>query len=449
MSDTSDAAKDYVLHTAQEHNVKIIQLWFTDILGFLKSFSITVEELEDALKDGEVFDGSSIEGFIRHSEQDMIAMPDPSTFQILPWRPDARKSAVGSMFCDILDPDGARPYEGDPRQILKRSLQRAAGHGYTFYVQPELEYYYLKSSEGPPQPLDQGGYFDLTPLDWATDLRRDTVMALEEIGIGVEFSHHEGGPGQSEISLRYTDAMTMADYTMTYRLVVKEVALRHNVYATFMPKPHAGHNGSGMHIHLSLFRGDENAFFDEGMEYHLSDTGRAFVAGLMRHAPETMLVTNQWVNSYKRLIAGYEAPLFVSWALRNRADMIRLPTYNPAKHEAMRVEYRAPDPSCNPYLAFAVILSAGLAGIENGYELGPPAETDLYGMSHEERRKLGVRSLPKDLNEAIKLAEGSELLVDCLGEEVFDKLIENKREEWERYRSQVTDYELKTYMSLL
>tara|TARA_B100001750_G_C15460965_1_gene574264 strand:- start:81 stop:1430 length:1350 start_codon:yes stop_codon:yes gene_type:complete len=449
MNDKSDTAKDYVLHTAQEHNVKIIQLWFTDILGFLKSFSITVEELEDALEDGEVFDGSSIEGFIRHSEQDMIAMPDPSTFRVLPWESDSRKSELGRVFCDILEPDGSKAYEGDPRQILRRSLQRAANHGFTFYVQPELEYYYLKSSEGPPEPLDQGGYFDLRPLDWATDLRSDTVAALDDTGIDVEFIHHEGGPSQCEISLRYNDAMTMADNIMTYRLIVKEVALRHNVYATFMPKPHVGQNGSGMHLHLSLFRGDTNAFFDEKKEYHLSDTGRAFIAGLMRHAPETMLVTNQWVNSYKRLIAGYEAPLFVSWALRNRADMIRLPTYNPAKNEAMRVEYRAPDPSCNPYLAFAVILSAGIAGIENGYELGGPAEYDLYGMSHEERQELGIQSLPKDLNEAIKLAEGSELLVRCLGEEIFNKLIENKREEWERYRSQVTDYELNNYLSLL
>jgi glutamine synthetase len=294
-----------------------------------------------------------------------------------------------------------------------------------------------------------GGYFDLTPLDGATDLRRDTVMALEEMGIGVEFSHHEGGPSQSEISLRYTDALTMADYTMTYRLVVKEVALRHDVYATFMPKPHAEHNGSGMHVHLSLFRGSTNVFFDEKKQYHLSDVARAFIAGLMKHAPETMLVTNQWVNSYKRLVPGYEAPLYVSWALRNRADMIRLPAYTPGKSEAMRIEYRAPDPACNPYLAFAVILAAGLEGIEQGYELGPPAERNLDDMSNEARQEMGIQPLPRDLNEAIKLAEGSELLHNSLGANVFEKLLENKRTEWERYRSQVTDYELDTYLPLL
>ena len=447
MNDNNDEAKEFVLRMAHEHDVKFIRLWFTDILGLLKSFAITVEELEDALNDGEVFDGSSIEGFARYDEHDLLAMPDPSTFQLLPWRP--KESAVGRIFCDILEPDRTVPYHGDPRQVLKKNLDRASKMGYAFYVQPELEYYYLKSADVPLRPLDMGGYFDLTPLDGATDLRRDTVMALEEMGIGVEFSHHEGGPSQSEISLRYTDALTMADYTMTYRLVVKEVALRHDVYATFMPKPHAEHNGSGMHVHLSLFRGSTNVFFDEKKQYHLSDVARAFIAGLMKHAPETMLVTNQWVNSYKRLVPGYEAPLYVSWALRNRADMIRLPAYTPGKSEAMRIEYRAPDPACNPYLAFAVILAAGLEGIEQGYELGPPAERNLDDMSNEARQEMGIQPLPRDLNEAIKLAEGSELLHNSLGANVFEKLLENKRTEWERYRSQVTDYELDTYLPLL
>ncbi|MBM3264516.1 MAG: glutamine synthetase [candidate division Zixibacteria bacterium] len=439
-------AKEFVLRTAAEHDVKFIRLWFTDILGFLKSFAITVEELEDAMDDGEVFDGSSIEGFARRDEHDMIAMPDPSTFQILPWRP--KESAVGRMFCDILEPDGT-PYAGDPRGVLRQSLKRASDLGYSFYVQPELEYYYLKNAELPLKPLDTGGYFDMTPLDAATDLRRDTVMALEQMGIGVELSHHEDGPSQSEISLRYTDALTMADSMMTYRLVVKEVALRHQVYATFMPKPHARHNGNGMHIHLSLFRGNTNAFYEEAEPYHLSETARRFIAGLMEHAPETMLVTNQWVNSYKRLVPGFEAPLYVSWALRNRADMIRVPACPPGKHDAMRVEYRAPDSASNPYLAFAVVLAAGLEGIEKAYHLGNPADRNVHEMSEQERKRLKIRELPRDLNEALKLAQQSKLLRKALGNYLCEKLIENKRQEWERYRTQVTDYELETYLPLL
>jgi len=446
MQSDNDHAKEYVLKVAQEHDVKFIRLWFSDILGFLKSFAITVEELEDALNDGEVFDGAAIEGFARNDEYDRVALPDPSTFQLLPWRPKAQ--AVGRMFCDIRETDGT-PYDGDPRRILKQCLNRAASQGYSFYVQPELEYFYLKSPVPPLEPLDQGGYFDLTPLDGATDLRRDTVMALEDMGIGVEFSHHEGGPSQSEISLRYTDALTMADNTMTYRLVVKEVALRHDVYATFMPKPLADHNGSGMHVHLSLFRGDTNVFYDDSDDYHLSSIARSFIAGLMHHAPETILVTNQWVNSYKRLVPGFEAPLYVSWALRNMADMIRVPAHTPGKNEAMRIEYRAPDPSCNPYLAFAVILAAGLEGIERGYELPPPLERNVNEMSQKERQKMNIRALPTDLNEAIKLAENSELLHGTLGDHVFKKLLENKRQEWSRYRSQVTNYELDTYLALL
>lgn len=446
MRKSEENAKEFVLSTAAEHDVKFIRLWFTDILGFLKTFAITVEELEDALNDGEVFDGSSIEGFARYDEHDMIAKPDPSTFQILPWRP--KESAVGRMFCDVLEPDGT-PYVGDPRLVLKTSLKRASALGFSFYVQPEMEYYYVKNADLPLQPLDTGGYFDMTPLDGATDLRRDTVMALEQMGIGVEFSHHEAGPSQNEISLRYTDALTMADYMMTYRLVVKEIAIRHQVYATFMPKPYANHNGSGMHVHVSLFRGSTNAFYDKDEPYNLSPVARCFIAGLMRHAPETMLVTNQWVNSYKRIVPGFEAPLYVSWALRNRADMIRVPAFPPGKHEAMRIEYRAPDPACNPYLAFAVILAAGLEGIEKNYELGVPADRNVLEMSGEERRQAGIRELPRDLNEALKLAEQSELLRNVLGDYLFDKLLENKRQEWERYRMQVTNYELETFLPLL
>lgn len=439
--------KEYVLWKAKENDVKFIRLWFTDILGFLKSFSITVAELEGAVDEGMGFDGSSIEGFARIDESDMIALPDPNTFSILPWRPK-EGGAVARMFCDILQPDGT-PDECDPRWVLKKNLKRAADLGYTFYVGPELEYFYFQSSEGKPKPLDAGGYFDLTPLDMASDLRRDTILVLEEMGIGVEYSHHEVAPSQHEIDLRYTDALTMADNAMTYRLVVKEVALKHGVYATFMPKPIFGVNGSGMHTHQSLFKGERNAFFDPKDKYHLSGVGKRYIAGLLRHAPEITLVTSQWVNSYKRLVPGYEAPVYVSWALRNRSDLIRVPMYKPGKEEAMRVEFRSPDPACNPYLAFAVMLAAGLEGIEKGYELPPPVERNVYEMSDAERKALGIGTLPADLWEAIKLAEQSELVRGTLGEPLFTKFIQNKQIEWDNYRAQVSDYELDRYLSIL
>ncbi len=437
----------YVLKQAKESNVKFIRLWFTDILGFLKSFAVTVEELELSLVDGQGFDGSSIQGFARIDESDMVAMPDPSTFAVLPWRP-TEGGAVASMFCDVLQPDGA-PYTGDPRYVLKRAVQRASDMGYTYYVGPELEYFYFKDAEGPPQVLDHGGYFDLTPLDVASDLRRETVLALQDMGIGVEYSHHEVAPSQHEIDLRYTDALTMADNAMTYRLVVKEIALKHGSHATFMPKPLSGENGSGMHTHQSLFRGDENAFFDANSPDHLSDLARAFVAGLLRHAREITAVTNQWVNSYKRLVPGYEAPIYVSWAQRNRSDLIRVPTYKPGKEKATRLEYRAPDPACNPYLAFAVMLAAGLDGIEKGYECPPPVEQNVYEMATEQREEAGIEQLPGDLLEAIEVAEQSELLQRALGTHVFEKFIENKRIEWQRYRAQVTEYELEQYLPVL
>jgi len=441
-----DEEKEFVLKMAHENKVKFVRLWFTDILGFLKSFAITVEELEGALEEGMGFDGSSIEGFARIDESDMIAMPDPSTFQILPWRP-TEGGATARMFCDILEPDGS-PHQGDPRYALKRMLKKAADMGFTFYVGPELEFFLFKSSES-PEPLDQGGYFDLTPLDVASDIRRDIALTLEAMGIGVEYSHHEVAPSQHEIDLRYTDALTMADSTMTYRLVVKEIALKHGAYATFMPKPLQGENGSGMHTHQSLFQGDRNAFFDPDDEYHLSEVGKRYIAGLMRHAPEITLVTNQWVNSYKRLVPGYEAPVYITWALRNRSDLIRVPVYKPGKEEAMRVEYRAPDPACNPYLAFAVMLAAGLEGIKRGYELPPPVERNVYEMTDEEREELGIRTLPGSLWEAIQLAEGSELVRETLGDHIFYKLIENKKIEWERYRTRVTAYELEEYLPVL
>ncbi len=435
--------KEYVLKMARENDVRFIRLWFTDILGFLKSFAITISELEEAMEDGMGFDGSSIEGYARIDESDMMAMPDPSTFAILPWRP-REHNAVGRMFCDIVKP-GGEPYEKDPRFVLKKNLTRAAEKGYTYYVGPELEYFYFKSHEG-TEVLDRGGYFDLTPLDVASDLRRDTVIALEEMGIGVEYSHHEVGPSQHEIDMRYTDALSMADNAMTFRLVVKEIALLNGVYATFMPKPLFGQNGSGMHTHMSLFKGDKNAFYDTSDKNHLSKTARHFIAGLLSHAPEITLVCNQWVNSYKRLVPGYEAPVYLSWAVRNRSDLVRVPEYKPGKEKATRIEFRSPDPACNPYLAFACMLAAGLEGIEKEYELADSVERNVYEMSEEERKELGIEQLPEDLWEAIKKAEGSELLRKCLGEHVFESLIENKKIEWERYRAQVTEWEMENYL---
>lgn len=439
--------KEYVIKMANDQNVRFVRLWFTDILGMLKSFSITVAELEGALEDGMGFDGSSIEGFARIDESDMIAKPDPDTFTLLPWR-SGQAGNVGRMYCDIVYPDG-KPYEGDPRWVLKRQLQRAADMGYTFYVGPELEYFYFKSSEGTPETLDAGGYFDLTPLDVATDLRKDTILTLEAMGIPVEYSHHEVAPSQHEIDLRYADALTMADNTMTYRLVVKEVAMKHGVYATFMPKPIFGQNGSGMHVHQSLFKGSRNAFFDPKDKFHLSDTARKYIAGLMKHVGEITLVLNQWVNSYKRLVPGYEAPVYISWALRNRSDLIRIPGYRPGREEATRVELRSPDPACNPYLAFASMLAAGLDGIENNYELRDPYEKNIYELTEAERDKLNIQTLPEDLYEAIKAAEKSELLRKTLGDHVFEKLIENKKVEWGRFRAQVTSYELQEYLPIL
>ncbi len=436
---------EYVLRTVRDNDVRFVRLWFTDILGSLKGFAVNVAELENALVRGMGFDGSSIEGFARIDESDMVAMPDPSTFRILPWRP--RQNAVGRMFCDILTPDG-QVFQGDPRYVLKRNLERASKLGFTFYVGPELEYFYFKSPDG-TDLLDPGGYFDQTPNDVSTDLRRETVLTLEEMGIPVEYSHHEAAPSQQEIDLRYTDALTMADTVMTYRIAVKEVALRHGVYATFMPKPVAALNGSGMHTHMSLFQGDRNIFYDADDAWHLSGVARGFVAGLMRHAQEITAVTNQWVNSYKRLVPGYEAPVYISWARVNRSDLIRIPAYREGKEESVRIEYRAPDPACNPYLAFAVMLAAGLEGVEKGYEVPDPVEENVYEMGEAERLDRGVDVLPGSLLEAIQFAEGSELVKDCLGDHVFSSFIENKKLEWREYRAHVTDYEIQRYLPVL
>lgn len=439
--------KEDVLSAASNNGVRFIRLWFTDVLGMLKSFAITIEELEDALTDGMGFDGSSIEGFARIHESDMIAMPDCGTFRILPWRPK-EGGAVARMFCDILTPQGDH-YEGDPRWVLRRLLSKAAEQGYTFYVGPELEYFYFKDATPATETLDCGGYFDLTPMDTASDLRRETVLALEAMGIHVEYSHHEVAPSQHEIDLRYAEALFMADAAMTYRLVAKEIALKHGVHATFMPKPLFGQNGSGMHTHQSLFKGERNAFFRAEDKYHLSDTAKNYIAGCLKHVREICLVTNQWVNSYKRLVPGYEAPVYVSWARRNRSALIRVPMYKPGKEKATRIELRFPDPACNPYLAFAAMLAAGLKGIEEKLELPEPIEEDIFEMTPQERCEAGITELPGSLSEAIAEAEGSALLRETLGDHIHGKLIANKKMEWDRYRTHVSLLELQNYLPIL
>ncbi|MCD6152571.1 MAG: type I glutamate--ammonia ligase [Syntrophobacterales bacterium] len=439
--------KEYVLKQVRDQNVKFIRLWFTDVLGFLKSFSITPAELETSLDEGMGFDGSSIEGFARIDESDMLAKPDPETFVILPWRVSEGMN-VARMFCDVTTPDG-NPYEGDPRWVLRRNLKKAADKGYKLYVGPELEFFYFKSDSGKPEFLDRGGYFDLTPLDVASDLRRDTILTLEEMGIQVEYSHHEVAPSQHEIDLRYKEALSMADAAMTYRLTVKEIAMAHGVYATFMPKPVFGENGSGMHVHQSLFKGADNAFFNEKDEYFLSDVGKSYIAGLLKYAPELSLVVAQWVNSYKRLVPGYEAPVYISWARRNRSALIRVPMYKPGKANATRMEFRCPDPACNPYLAFAVMLAAGLKGVEERYELPDPIEEDIFEMTAAERESKGITSLPGSLGEAISITEKSDLVREALGNHIFEKFIANKKIEWDQYRTHVSDYELERYLPIL
>ena len=437
--------QQHVVQACRDHDVKFIRLWFTDLLGMLKSVAITIEELEHALADGVSFDGSAIEGFARHDETDMIAVPDTSTFQILPWRP--REQAVARMFCDIQVP-GGEPYVGDPRWLLKRVLARAAEAGFRFYISPEIEFFYFRDQLG-TVPLDQGGYFDLTPLDGGSDLRRETVLALEQMGIGVALSHHEAAPSQHEMDLRHTDALTMADSVMTYRLLVKEVAMRHGVYATFMPKPLPNENGSGMHLQLSLFRGESNAFFDPDDELRISAVARHYIAGLMQHAPELMLVTNQWVNSYKRLVPGTEAPMYATWSPKNHSDLVRVPAHKPGLEESTRIEYRVPDAACNPYLAFAAVLAAGLDGIESQTPLPAPVPVATDRLSAEEIAARGLVRLPASLGEAIERFEGSAMLRETLGEHVFDTIVTNKKIEWAEYRSQVTPFEIERYLPLL
>ncbi len=444
-----DKQTDFVLRTIEERGIKFIRLWFTDVIGTLKSVAIAPAEVEGAFAEGVGIDGSAIEGLTRSFEADVLVHPDPTTFQILPWR--GTEDPTARMFCDIATPDGA-PGVSDPRNVLKRTLARAGDRGFTFYTHPEVEFYLLKSSKiGPegPVPVDTAGYFDNVPGGTAHDFRRRSVRMLEDLGISVEFSHHEAGPGQNEIDLRYADALTMADNIMTFRTVVKEVAIEQGVYATFMPKPLQGHPGSGMHTHLSLFEGDANAFYEAGAEYQLSKIGRQFIAGLLKHAPEITAVTNQFVNSYKRLWGGDEAPSFVTWGHNNRSALVRVPLYKPNKGQSSRVEYRAIDSAANPYLAFSLLLAAGLKGIEEGYELPAEAEDNVWSLTDAERRALGYNQLPASLDHALSLMENSELVAETLGEHVFNYVLKNKRQEWKDYRAQVTPFELRSNLEML
>lgn len=436
---------EYVLRTVEERGIRFVRLWFTDVQGFLKSVAISPAELEVAFEEGMTFDGSSIDGYARVQEADMLAKPDASTFAVLPWRPDQQ---VARMFCDIFTPEG-EPFSGDPRTVLKRNLESASDMGYTFFAAPELEFFYFEDSGPEPKVLDHGGYFDLTPLDVAQEYRRKTINALEQLGIPIEHSHHEVAPSQHEIIARYTDALTMADNIMTSRLTVKEVALQSGIYATFMPKPLEAYDGSGMHLHLSLFEGDVNAFHEPGTQGGLSKIGQAFIAGLLRHAAELTAVTNQWVNSYKRLVGGYDAPTYISWARNNQSALVRVPSVKKGKPSSVRVEYRAADAACNPYLALSVILAAGLSGIREGYELPPEITADVQSLTAAERAAAGIKRLPDTLSEALDLLEQSELVAEALGEHVFGWFIRNKRAEWDRYQHHVSRFELETYLPIL
>jgi glutamine synthetase len=442
---------DYVLRTVEERGVRFIQMWFTDVLGTPKSFQITPAELENALEEGMTFDGSTIDGFSRVQESDVLAMPDAKTFQLLPYM--AEGAAVARVVCDIVNLDGS-PFEGDPRQVLRRALERARRLGFSFFVAPELEYFYFAlpapGSDGSvPITLDSGSYFDLTTNDVASELRRQTVLILEDMGIPVEYSQHEDAPSQHEIDLRYTDALTMADTVMTVRVVVKEIAARSGAMATFMPKPLYGVQGSGMHTHMSLFDGDTNAFYDENDPYSLSPVARCFIAGVLTHARELAAVSNQWVNSYKRLIIGHEAPVYISWARNNRSALVRVPPTKKGKRDSTRIEYRAPDSAANPYLAFASVLVAGLTGIEKGYQLPDEAAANLYELSPAQRMAESIDSLPGSLSEAVDVMERSELMAEVLGEHVFEWFVRNKRAEWAAYKAEVTPFELRRYLTSL
>jgi glutamine synthetase len=443
-----DQQRDYVLRTVEERGVRLIRLWFTDVLGNLKSFAISPAELENALEDGMTFDGSSIDGFSRIQESDVLAIPDPNTFEVLPWGDP--KATEARVFCDIHHLDGT-PFHGDPRQVLRRQLDVARQMGFTFFVAPDIEFFYFAPPERgqAPVPLDEGGFFDLTTTDVAGSLRKQTIRTLETMGIPVEYSFHEDAPSQHEIDLRHTDALTMADSMMTFRLVVKEVAAANGVHATFMPKPLEGMQGSGMHTHLSLFRGDDNAFYDADDPHNLSPVAKQFMAGLLRHASEITAITNQTVNSYKRLVPGFEAPVHISWARNNRSGLIRVPIPKRGNPSATRIEYRSPDPACNPYLAFAVMLAAGLRGISEGYELAPEADANLFEMGDAELSKLGIEQLPQSLADSLKAMESSQLVHEALGEHIFEWFLRNKRSEWRSYKTHVSAFEIDRYLKAL
>ncbi|MFV0464032.1 MAG: glutamine synthetase family protein [Nostocoides sp.] len=444
-----DRQQEFVLRTIEERDIRFVRLWFTDVLGTLKSVAVAPAEVEAAFAEGIGFDGSAIEGFARVYEADMLAKPDPSTFQVLPWR--GENPGTARMFCDIVLPDGS-PSIADPRQVLKRGLDRAQDLGFTFYTHPEIEFFLLKNGlirGQSPEPIDNGGYFDHVPDGSSQDFRRAAITMLESMGISVEFSHHEGAPGQNEIDLRYADALSTADNIMTFRAVVKEVALEQGIYATFMPKVFPNYPGSGMHTHMSLFEGDTNVFYEAGAPYHLSGLARKFMAGILRHGAEITAVTNQWVNSYKRIWGGGEAPAYLTWGHNNRSAMLRVPMYKPSKGNSSRVEVRTMDAAANPYLAYAVLLGAGLKGIEEGYDLPAEVEDDVWSLTRQERRAMGIEPLPSSLHEAIQVMEGSELVAEVLGEHVFDFFLRNKRAEWADYRNTVTSFELERYLPQL
>lgn len=441
----SNLAKKDIVKLVKDNDIKFIRLWFADITGRMKGFAITREELKGALEDGMGFDGSSIKGFARIDESDMIAMPDPTTFRILPYRP--KEKGVAGMLCDILNPDRT-PYKGDSRYILKKTLAKIKKRGFTFFIGPELEFFIFKDEKS-TQTLDEGGYFDITTLDAGNEVRREIILTLEQMGVQVEYSHHEVAPSQHEIDLRYTEALSMADTVMLYRMVVKEIAMKHGLYATFMPKPIFGQNGSGMHTHQSLFKGSKNVFFNPKDKYHLSKDGKAYIAGILKHAREITLICNQWVNSYKRLVPGYEAPVYLCWARRNRSALVRVPMYKPGKEKATRIEFRSPDPACNPYLAFAVMLAAGLRGMDKKYTLAAPLERDVYHLTPAEMIESKIECLPGSLIEAIEISENSLLLKETLGEHIFNNLIMSKKIEWDEYRKRVHDYEIDTYLPVL
>lgn len=437
--------KEDILRLIDEAGVRYIRLCFTDILGRIKGMTITRPEIEQVLEEGQQFDGSSIEGFARIDESDLQAMPDPRTFRIIPW--DISGEKVALLFCDIQTPDGD-PYAGDPRWVLKRALKKLEDRGWTYYVGPEIEYFYFASNQD-TETLDQSGYFDFESVDIGTRLRKKTVAALEMMDIPVECSHHEVAPSQHEIDLKYQEALVMADFAQVYRFLVKEIAQENDLFASFMPKPIYGENGSGMHCHQSLFKGDKNLFYSKDDEYHLSEIANQYIAGILAHVPEFCLITNQWVNSYKRLVPGYEAPVYLSWGRRNRSSLVRVPAARAGKERATRVELRSPDPGANPYLAFAIMLCAGLKGIEEGYKLSKPVEKNIFQLSDEEKRELNIGTLPDSLENAIRAAEKSELVREVLGEHVFSKLIENKWIEWDQYRVHVGGYELNKYLPML